>query len=252
MLTLIKVEASDITRKEFYIDPLTIVPLVYLLEGQKAYLNSYKKEVGVDRRIDRLLVDLELFLSDITTPIARLYRDYALCAGFGEVRHYHERCSSFRWVAQIPHLAGRIGAIQTGCRYSPASLTSVLYKIFSLGKWESAFGGELWATIIKTTGEYGAISNMSFIDKIIDLQHNNGIFIDKGILLCGNKDAYRLFCTKKSATDAWYGDYSYPYFSKPILMRIDDKFSQLVYDKKEVTIPYVKWGAEELLMPPIK
>lgn len=119
--------------------------------------------------------EFDAFKKQYVEHFANAFFDYTVFVCLGEARHAYKRCdyclddffeeSDRRGAYNCPHL-------------EPFSTLNVLSALFSKD-WASSYGGAAWAGIANGGLKYHTYPDEIFLDHLVDLSHNNGIFYNK-------------------------------------------------------------------------
>jgi hypothetical protein len=138
--------------------------------------------------------------------LANAFFDYIVAACAGEGRHAEYRCH--KYYKGYPNTYDKDGgessrgtAAKFVLEYEPRSLLKALQTLFNKDWRDSSFGGESWSKIAGSGLLYKTIPDMVFVDHCVDLSHNSGNFLDKGMIFsCSSRDRYvRILESKKYA-----------------------------------------------------
>jgi hypothetical protein len=115
-------------------------------------------------------------------PLAAAFFDYIVATCAGELRHAH-RCANQHYDGFPTGFSHhRASASAFALQYEPRSTLKACLKSFTDGEWQNGYGGEAWAKIAKAGLMYKEQPDIVFIDHCVDLSHNSGTFLDKGIV----------------------------------------------------------------------
>lgn len=119
--------------------------------------------------------EFDAFKKQYIEHFANAFFDYTVFVCLGEARHAYKQCDYYlddffdederNSAYNCPHL-------------EPFSALNVLFKLFTF-EWESSYGGKAWADIADGGLKYLTYPDEVFLDHLVDLSHNNGIFYNK-------------------------------------------------------------------------
>jgi hypothetical protein len=140
---------------------------------------------------------LELFKREVSdtlqaeaSRLARAFYDYIALTAAGEARHADYACTH-RWKDWPTHSWYRNTAYCRVEKYNPDDVLRAAVELFSQG-WASSYGGKRWRKIAEVGLLYGKVSDLVFLDMAVDLSHNGGLFLDKGVIFTmPNRNRYR-------------------------------------------------------------
>lgn len=129
-------------------------------------------------------VKLENDVHEYKAKFAELYAEnivnYLWAACLGEARHASDMCNGGIILTELDN-RNRYSVYNEAHNY-PVNRENldILLEIYSQ-EWRSGFGGEAWLRIIKAVNMYftGELDAVSFIDHVVDLQHNGGSAFNK-------------------------------------------------------------------------
>ena len=124
-------------------------------------------------------------LAEYHTPLlARAIYDYLALAATGEARHGSVGGEKGIFIDGefVGHSNLREDVFPMAMRANPVQFLPVLHEYFSKYDFPSGYGGAAWANVVSLTMEYGQITDIEFIDRAVDLSHNNGTVFDKGVI----------------------------------------------------------------------
>ena len=128
--------------------------------------------------VSKLQNDLYEAMLEISENIALRTFVYLYAACVGEARHARHNTAERMYLPETTkkHRGELFGSIT---RFPPTkrNLTAVV-KVFEQ-PWKSGFGGKAWGDIAKALLNYGKISDIAWIDHVVDLEHNNGTAFSK-------------------------------------------------------------------------
>jgi hypothetical protein len=131
--------------------------------------------------------------------LARAFFDYIALTATGEARHANARCTH-HWAGWNNNESRRAGAWQRARSFNPRTLLSACEQLFSLEWCGGHYGGWAWRRIAEIGVRYKTMPDIAFLDVAVDLSHNSGLFLDKGIIFNPpNAGAYKRMLTLKTA-----------------------------------------------------
>lgn len=137
-------------------------------------------------------------LMDEVTPLARAFRDYIALVCAGEARHANKKCSVY-WSGYHAHGVERDTVYMEVCEYNPHDILTAALPLFGRTWLSPSYGGWSWHRIAKTGLLYGTIPDLAFLDLAVDLSHNSGPFLDKGVIFhVSNIAFYRRLLDRKT------------------------------------------------------
>jgi hypothetical protein len=121
----------------------------------------------------------------VVPTLARAFFDYTAITCFTEMRHGEYRCEMKYEELEMHVKKNRHYAVHGALHYEPKSILKAAKVLFDYD-WESGFGGRSWKKIAEGGLLYQTVPDMVFIDHAVDLTHNNGAYIDKGIIFAND------------------------------------------------------------------
>lgn len=185
----------------------------YFLQALEA---AVKREVQANpekqfsKAVDKLQADIEDAIDVFVPNIALRTFVYLYAACLGEARHARESTARERFIPTTLSLH-RTQVYETITEFRPtAKNIQALVNIFDQD-WHSGFGGKAWMKIAEALKMYLSHPPASFIDHVIDLEHNGGTAFNK-------EDALRPlhFCARYPGRLSHFLDYK---FEKDILTK---------------------------------
>ncbi len=153
----------------------------YFLQALKA---GIAREIGNDpdkafsRSVEKLELDLAKAMDEIIPNIALRTFVYLYAACFGESRHARETVAHMKFMPCTLSMH-RTGIYKMSTDYRPTTRNlDALISMFEQ-RWKSGFGGVAWCKIAKALKMYFTDTPTSFIDHVIDLEHNGGTAFNK-------------------------------------------------------------------------
>ena len=131
-------------------------------------------------------------LDSITHLFARQIFDYSFAACLGEARHSHKRCYN-AYISEFDSTNhSRDKVYLESYRFDPNIALPTLIKLFTNYAWESSYGGESWGNIAEKTYQWwiGNLKDTVYIDTVAYLNHNGGIYLDKGFIFSLSSPGY--------------------------------------------------------------
>jgi hypothetical protein len=126
----------------------------------------------------KLQEDLNEYYNDIVPNMALRVFTYLFAACLGEARHARSNSADRRFVREIL-TAHRSTIFQSISDFEPSRQNiQALVDVFSQN-WCSGFGGEAWKSIAKALHEYYTLPPATWLDHVVDLEHNNGTAFSK-------------------------------------------------------------------------
>jgi hypothetical protein len=114
--------------------------------------------------------------------MALVYKDYLVSACFGEMRHLCRRTGCDLGIDGFcGSLIGRHEAISRLKEYDSKKGLMLFEILFCHQNFTNGFGGKLWSKICEAGLMYydPAVPKDVFLDHVVDLTHNGGLFLDK-------------------------------------------------------------------------
>lgn len=150
---------------------------------------------------ERLRRDIREFYDKLCAKFAEALYNYIIYACCREMKHAEEFCSHTPMfiLGKRTDTISRMGIRERIHRCDPVYVLRFSEHIFGSFEWNRSFGGEKWCKAAKLALQYGKISNVLFIDRIIDLQHNTGsLFSKDNPYFVGRDDSLKGFLTCKT------------------------------------------------------
>lgn len=114
----------------------------------------------------------------IASGMALCMRDYLFMACMGEARHAHDKAGlSFDEIDG--NIDSRSGIFKKSRRYDPVKNLPLIKAVFLADGWGTSFGGAKWAELCDVALEYGTMSDILYVDKVVNKQHNSGTVFNK-------------------------------------------------------------------------
>jgi hypothetical protein len=154
--------------------------------------------------------------------LAKAIRDSAVQACLGELRHVFQKAYVVQWVSKpeailLVGFSSIVGELY-GMRikgmdrssiyrnmqiYQPDSMMDMCVFLFNNLLWSAGYGGSLWGSIAEACKSYGVVSDVLFIDHMVDLMHNGGSFLSKPTGIACEIGHYVRLMTVKSFEDSF-------------------------------------------------
>lgn len=146
----------------------------YALEA----LSVMAKPIPFNHGHDKWVKEFEEFKTKFDAQFAVMFYDYAVALCLGEARHAPKECNyEIRYLT--PALNER-NSLWNCPHLEPTNALITCSKLFSYNKdWCCAYGGYAWQAIADGALLYKKVPDSVFIDHMVDLSHNNGIFYNK-------------------------------------------------------------------------
>lgn len=161
---------------------------MWLSSTELAVLGGFQQSWKLER-VEALWEATWQSRKNYTEWLARVFFDYLVLGCAAEARHGRFKAS--RALTCLPNSnSDRTDVHADVIDYEPRSILYATHQLFSTGSWSSSFGGKAWARIAKAGMLYGHVSDVVFIDHVVDLSHNNGLFLDKGVIFTTHFDSY--------------------------------------------------------------
>lgn len=152
----------------------------YYLEALKTDIRqriSASKELEFRHSVVKLLEDVEWTFEETAKNLAYRTYVYIWAACLGEARHASDTMTENRFISQIKHeKRGDVFSVMQKFPPTPHNIQTVI-NLFS-DKWRGSFGGKAWKHIAESLQFY-AKDPATFIDHVIDLEHNTGTVFNK-------------------------------------------------------------------------
>lgn len=211
------------------IDATAAVTSVYALQDLRERIRQEVKSSSVRSwhlrdELHFLDHDVQQALDTYVPNLARAFFDYTALACAGEARHAATKCS-VHWYGYKDSGWQRRTLWEEALAYNPRDLLVECEKLFE-EEWRSEnYGGDAWARIARTGQLYGQVPDLVFIDLCVDLSHNSGNYLDKGVIFyLSCVDHYRWVLDTKFRGKLLDYDKScaYPFFAIPTLYVLPD------------------------------
>lgn len=152
----------------------------YYLEALKTDIKrrmTTNKELQFKHSVVKLLTDAEMLFDEIAPNLAFRTFVYLWAACLGEARHARESLCKHRFLKEI-NKSERRDVYEITKQFPPTreNIKAVI-DVFS-DKWSGSFGGQAWRNIAEALYFYEK-DPTTFIDHVIDLQHNTGTVFNK-------------------------------------------------------------------------
>lgn len=148
----------------------------YLLEAMRAGLTRASDDVRWKHSFDKLESDIENKFQSMSASIALRLYVYVWAASLGEARHAADRCEY-----SINEICGksRNTIFSESLHYFPTDENIKTVKECFDQSWGGSFGGAAWYRIVSALSLYESAGHVTFIDHVIDLEHNTGSVMNK-------------------------------------------------------------------------
>jgi len=146
---------------------------------------AYREKIGVAlSEIEGLEKKFNPLFREVTANLARLYFDYLFGACVGEIGHLcRQNGCSVSVGGKCRATASREDCVTLGEKYTPEKSLMVMKLFFKHKAWKDggSYGGPKWAHIADTGLMYfdPKIPPVVFLDHVVDLSHNGGLFLGK-------------------------------------------------------------------------
>lgn len=170
------------------IDVMTAVRTVYVLHDleHRAYLAKTSEDSPIawhyKERLTQYHADVKAALAAEAGPLARAFRDYIVLTAAGEARHARLK-ADYYWEGFHTSNVYRTRVYPDVERYNPDDVLREAVALFDCEWRGGGYGGHAWKRIVEVGQRYGTIPDLMFLDVAVDLSHNSGLFLDKGVLL---------------------------------------------------------------------
>jgi hypothetical protein len=139
---------------------------------------SANPEIAFKRSVEKLQLDTQDAMDEISPNIALRTFVYLYAACLGEARHARETSAERRFISEtVKHHRHEIFAKISEFRPTPENLKALIM-VFDQS-WTSGFGGRAWKAIAEALPSFFNMPPSAFIDHVIDLEHNNGTAFNK-------------------------------------------------------------------------
>jgi len=154
--------------------------------------------------------------------LAKAIRDSAVQACLGELRHVFQKAYVAQWVSKpeailLVGFSSMVGDLyemrikgmdrttiyKNMQIYRPDSMMDMCVFLFNNLLWSGGYGGSLWGSIAEACKSYGVVSDVLFIDHMVDLMHNGGSFLSKPTGVACEIGHYVRLMTVKSFDDSF-------------------------------------------------
>lgn len=148
----------------------------YFLEALRAGMIMNKAQNQFRHSFERLERDVDNAFSQLCHTMAPRIRFYLWAAGLGEARHAWRICTY-----AISEIEGndRGTIFENAVNYPMTQENIEVLKGVFKQSWGGAFGGRAWLDIVEAVEMYGNVSDATFIDHTVDLEHNSGSVFTK-------------------------------------------------------------------------
>lgn len=131
---------------------------------------------------EKWLNEFTEFKNKYDTQFAKAFFDYATLLCLAECRHAPKHCNwEIEFFPALFYDGDNRNALFNCPHFEPKSLLTTCAALFSdNNEWESQWGGEKWQAIANGALKYYDLPPVTFVDYMVDLSHNNGVFYNKG------------------------------------------------------------------------
>lgn len=116
-------------------------------------------------------------LARIAQGMALCMRDYLFMSCLGEARH--ARGKALLYFGELSSGEGRDAVYKRANLYDPVKNLPLLKKVFEADGWGGSFGGHKWAELCDVAMQYRTMSDVMFVDYVVNKQHNSGTVFNK-------------------------------------------------------------------------
>lgn len=240
----------------------------YYLEALKTDITTrmaQNKEVEFRHSAVRLLNDVNLLFGEVARNLAYRTFVYIWAACLGEARHAADTMAKDYFVEQLTqNHRGDVYSITRKFPPTPENVNSII-QVFST-EWRGSFGGKRWKHIAEALRFYEK-DPITFIDHVIDLQHNTGTVFNKTeskdhlAFVCEYSGDLKIFLDYKFRCNILTEDYfEHNGYDRILLSRevyLLVKRHNMIFYGKDITrwvkpsfrtLPdyFVKWGKSQL------
>lgn len=147
----------------------------YALES----ISAMAKTIPFKHSHEKWLKEFTEFKNKYNTQFANAFFDYTVLACLGEARHA-DAASNYE-IKGFPNADGTVRRDIYRCpHFEPKSALQVCALLYSHhDDWKPQYGGKPWEDIAKGGLYYYSDNPSVFIDYMVDLSHNNGVFFNK-------------------------------------------------------------------------
>jgi len=247
-------------------DLCTAANTFYGLEYLKGLRTSPNNSAILNKRIRDIRHDAENFQKDFSSNLAKTLHDYLCVISLGEARHATTKCvyvpaKIHHWLSIVNNTdtgtGGRDHLYNSASHYNPDLFLPELYDLFS-NRWQidnsshsSNFGGWKWAEIVRKASLYGKMSNVMFVDMVINTAHNGSLCFDKSVLIWCNVENLKFFLDLRANSDSFMSAYyskMNPFYVSILAISIFETYAALQLERvclEEIplSMPTVKWGS---------
>lgn len=159
--------------------------------------------------LERLETDVKEAFEHLTHEMALRIYVYLYAAAMGEARYAQD--FGLNYYVKGLRGKGRNDVYEMAIEYFPTPENiEVLKNVFSQ-KWGGSYGGKAWKSIVDAMDLYGKVSEATFIDHSVDLEHNGGCVFSKS---------------------ANFGLDCFAHFASDLKYFLDFKFSENILEKQ--------------------
>lgn len=170
----------------------------YMLEALMAAITmEYSAHPDYEFRhsVVRLEADVKEAFAHLTHEMALRIYVYLWSAALGEARYAQD--FNLKYYIKGLHGLSRSSVYDKALSYFPCQENVTILKNVFNQKWGGAYGGEAWLNIVEAMEMYGKVSDATFIDHSVDLEHNGGCVFSKSAKFGLDCDAYSPYYLKK-------------------------------------------------------
>lgn len=134
--------------------------------------------------------DFSAFYNAYVERLAAAIYDYTALVVAGEMRHAKRRAEYCLCDCDF-FCKSRAETMIAFKKYNPDSILNAGKTLFSEQVlWQNSYGGEKWRLIAEAGLMYNRFSPTVFVDRCVDLSHNNSVYFDKGARIMELKSVY--------------------------------------------------------------
>lgn len=153
----------------------------YFLEAMKAGImmaKSANPEWQFRHSVIRLESDVENALNHLAETMAKRIQAYIWAACLGEARHASQMVDVS--IVQLSGSESRESVYNRFFMYNPTEEHLTLVRdIYAQKGWGTSYGGKNWQNCMEGLMLFGKVSDATFIDHAVDLEHNGGNIFTK-------------------------------------------------------------------------
>jgi hypothetical protein len=159
----------------------------YYLEALMAGMSMAKSAnsaLQFKHSFERLENDVKAAFDHLTETMARRIFVYIWAACLGEARHAGSLVPMY--FNELSPNASRTDVYKRTAGFEPTQeQIALMRKLYEQKEWGNTFGGKKWLSIADALAMYGEVSNATFIDHAVDLEHNGGNIFTKNAMAVG-------------------------------------------------------------------